>query len=113
MPRGRWYLKLRATILTPFARSAEASVSPAKPSCRLPSKLNDSTRERSIAPPVALRNACPLTDFPPARRKGALGDRVRERIPFDLDPLLAAELVEPELAVAPPGILSEIEIPVP
>src|SRR5947209_10286463 len=51
--------------------------------------------------------------FPPPLRKGALGDRVRERIPFDLDPLLAAELVEPELAVAPPGILSEIEIPVP
>ena len=29
MPRGRWYLKLRPTSLTPLASSAEASVSPA------------------------------------------------------------------------------------
>jgi hypothetical protein len=28
MPRGRWYLKLRATIRTPLASSAEAKVSP-------------------------------------------------------------------------------------
>ena len=30
-PRGRWYLKLRPTILTPFATKAEATLSPAKP----------------------------------------------------------------------------------
>ena len=28
MPRGRWYLKLRATTLISFASSAEAKVSP-------------------------------------------------------------------------------------
>lgn len=31
IPRGRWYLKLRATKCTPFASSADASVSPWKP----------------------------------------------------------------------------------
>ena len=30
-PRGRWYLKLRPMILTPFANKAEAMLSPAKP----------------------------------------------------------------------------------
>ena len=32
MPRGRWYLNERPTRCTPFASSAEASVSPARPS---------------------------------------------------------------------------------
>jgi hypothetical protein len=31
IPRGRWYLKLRPTSLTPLANSAEASVSPLNP----------------------------------------------------------------------------------
>jgi hypothetical protein len=39
MPRRRWYLKLRATVDTPFASRAEASVSPAKPDIGTPSKL--------------------------------------------------------------------------
>ena len=30
-PRGRWYLKLRPTTLTPLAKSAEATVSPLNP----------------------------------------------------------------------------------
>jgi len=56
MPRGRWYLKLRPTSLTPFASKAEASVSPASPVMRSPSKLNESGRARSIAlPPAAKR----------------------------------------------------------
>jgi hypothetical protein len=31
IPRGRWYLKLRPTILTPLAMSAEAMLSPMTP----------------------------------------------------------------------------------
>ena len=30
-PRGRWYLKLRPTMRTPFANKAEAMLSPTKP----------------------------------------------------------------------------------
>src|SRR3954471_6690847 len=56
---------------------------------------------------------CSRSSPPPPRKRHALGHRVGERIPFDLDPLLAAELVEPELAVRAPGVLAEVKVPVP
>ena len=52
MPRGRWYLKLRPTRWMPAASSADASVSPAKPWWRAPSKVKPSGRPRSIRPPL-------------------------------------------------------------
>src|SRR6267154_642700 len=55
MPRGRWYLKLRATRRTPFASNAEASVSPGWPSYSCSSKVKRSTRPRSICPPAGNR----------------------------------------------------------
>ena len=58
IPRGRWYLKLRATVLTPFASSADASVSPGCPWYSRRSKRNSSTCPRSIMPPCGKRKCC-------------------------------------------------------
>jgi hypothetical protein len=55
MPRGRCSLKERPTTRTPFASSAEASVSPAKPVIAFPSKEKRRGLARSIAPPVGRR----------------------------------------------------------
>ena len=43
-PRRRWYLKLRENVRWPPAKSAEAMVSPASASTRLPSKLKATGR---------------------------------------------------------------------
>src|SRR6266542_2615096 len=55
MPRGRWYLKLRATRRTPLASSAEARLSPGWPSYSCPSNVKRSTWLRSIWPPEGSR----------------------------------------------------------
>jgi len=50
-PRGRWYLKLLEKTRRPPANSAVAIVSPARPRAGLPSKENDTPRERSMRSP--------------------------------------------------------------
>ena len=51
MPRGRWYLKLRPSVISPAAASALEIVSPAKPLNARPSNSNASSRDRSIHSP--------------------------------------------------------------
>src|SRR3954452_13980900 len=74
MPRGRWYLKERPTRRTPLARSAEASVSPAKPVMTRPSKENRNGRARSTSPP-GTRNGAGRSRAPD---EGCGASRVRE-----------------------------------
>jgi hypothetical protein len=47
-PRGRWYLKLRLTIRTPAAWSAEPTVSPLNALTLRPANVNSSGFERSM-----------------------------------------------------------------
>ena len=65
-PRRRWYLKLREKVRRPAANSAEPIVSPSSPFTSLPSKLNASSRSRSMRSPS--RGGRRLTRAAPAAR---------------------------------------------
>ena len=49
MPRGRWYLKLRPSVISPAAASAEVIVSPANPVKR-PAFEREIERSRAVDP---------------------------------------------------------------
>ena len=109
MPRGRWYLKLRATSRTPLASSAEASVSPGWPSYSRPSKRKRSTRLRSMRPPLARRMR--LRHRRRATRRAGLADpvdredAVRDRVAQQVEPAAAAGAVHPALGEDAPRVV--------
>ena len=89
-PLGRPWIGERHTTSTPFASSADASVSPSNPASSRPSNVNDSGLERSIASPPTSSRLTPTA--PPADT-----DLVRRRVAQHVEPAAASRRVHPPL----------------
>ena len=105
-PRGRPRMGRGQTTSTPFASSAEASVSPANPSESAPSNRKRTGRERSMRPPAGRR----LTRFGPPARRRRRPRNSSVAVSNGVEPAPASRRVEPPLVEVPPRVVAHEQV---